>query len=238
MIVLRLGNAVRTRSSGRDTLRRRVAAIGSWVSHEWLWLIGVALALPASFLVVAAWALAGRPVRGTEGLLGQLGALVTTAQFVLGCVLAVTAMYQARQNAETARRTQERDVAERRRERIGIVHAFVGSAIEGVGHASSFAALQHEGLRKWIPQSRAQQEFVYREWERLREAGAAVAKALERIRYSEPDLVPQAEALFDEVMNIHDAAIRGQVDAVQDSAHHVRDALGELRAAVESDGDG
>jgi hypothetical protein len=107
--------------------------IAEWVVASWIWVLGSLFGAAVLILGLVAWEMAGEPVDDTQEALAQLQALFTTVQAALAVTVGMATIYQARATARTHKRMEARDEANKRRDRIGIAHAFVGSAIETAG---------------------------------------------------------------------------------------------------------
>lgn len=84
-------------------IQRRIDAGRKWIARRWLIFAVVTLGAAAWALAGVAWELAGRPVDGTEGQLGQLQALVAVVEFGLASVVGLGVLYQAQQSGRTFR---------------------------------------------------------------------------------------------------------------------------------------
>lgn len=216
--------------------RLHTSVVG-WLTRRWIWIVAVVAGTWVVLLGLLAWRFAGRPVKGTEGLIAQLDILVGVSQVGLALMVALATIHHARVASQMFESLRQREADDRRRERIGIVHAYVGSAIEATGYLGAIAQIQRRGLRtwrRWFPESEATRRFLLSGWEQLADSVAHVSKGLERLRYSEPDLVPSAELLFDVVLDLQRKALDGRIDELQEKAARVRQIAPDLRdAAIE-----
>ncbi len=214
---------------------RFLGSVARWLLQKWIWSVAIVAGTWFVLLALLAWRFAGRPVVGTEGLIAQLNMLVGVSQVGLALMIAIATIHHARVASDTFQSLRQRDEEERRRERIGIVHAFVGSAMEVIGYLGAIAEIQHRGSRswrRWFPEDEATRRLLLSGWEQLSTSVASVSKGLERLRYSESDLVPVAEGLFDVVIELQRRALDGHIEELLDKTTLVRQIATELRDAA------
>lgn len=212
---------------------RTAQGVGTLIGRVWFPALAVVAAVWLIILGLVAWRFAGERVNDVRGLFDQVDMLVGVSQAGLAFMVALAAIQQARIASRTARLMHVRDEQERMRERLGVVHAYVGSAIEVTAYAGAMAEVQRRGLRTWrrlVFASRTAEQIRLTAWRLITDAVAASAKGLELVRYSEPDLEGPAEELFGVVLTIHDLAMEGRSDMIQAEAERIRDMASELRA--------
>jgi hypothetical protein len=208
----------------RGALTRVEPRIRKWWTDKWLSVVGLVLGGLVFLVAGIAWMLAGRPVAGTEGLILQEQMLIAVVQSSLAYAVAMSAIYAARASLR-------RDRADREKQRRGANATLVGSAIECASHASWIAELQRRGLKKHrsvLPEPRAQRDFLVTGWKLLLTSATAVSRGLETVRYEEPDVVPLAEELFDEVSSGLGAAFEGEVEELNRVARRIREVADAL----------
>lgn len=185
--------------------------------------------------VLLAFDLAGRPVIGTEGLMRQHQMLMSVFQIALTFAVTVATLHSASQNAEARRRERRRDEEGRFQEKVGLVHALAGSAIEAIGFGSTVATLQQHAAESPLrfPEPRGVRDLRVVAWTHLAAATAGASKALERIRYSEDDLLDTAERLNSVVIDIQQLASEGRREELEAKAVEVRELHEQLRAEAQ-----
>ena len=128
---------------------RAVLTLGTWIGRIWFAFLAVVAGAWLIVLGLVAWRFAGQRVDDVSGLFEQLDMLVGVSQAGLAFMVALAAIQQARIAGRSTRLMQVRDEQERARERAGVVHAYVGSAIEVAAYAATVSEVQRTGLRTW-----------------------------------------------------------------------------------------
>jgi hypothetical protein len=197
-----------------------------------LFLAGV-LGMVYFVLAAVGWDFAGRPVRGTEGLISQQQMLVSLYQAFLGMTVTIATVFYAMRNHDMATlmhlqfRQSRRDVV------TGAVDDLVGAVNDVAGHAAGLAARRRLARPWWSPHSL----FIARpnatSCRDVSFAVAAAGRAFERIRDRAPHATDAAGAVFDIATELQQAAGRGASFAeLDDIARRGHAACAALRAAA------
>ncbi len=88
----------------------------------------------------------------------------------------------------------------------------MGAGLEVAAYGAWMAELQDEGRKishRLLPEPVAQRELVIASWRQLSDSAVAASKALERIRYDDPDLFDLGDFHYDLVLDLQRARLRG-----------------------------
>jgi hypothetical protein len=190
---------------------------GAWWSSNWIAIVAAVYGIAILFVIAAVWVVIRQEVSHARSLILQ-------GELLIGGIQATLTRGQASTDA---------------RERRGAALNLIGTAIECAGYAGWLAGLQHFGLRWYrrvLPESPAQRAFAVAGWKLFAASAASVARALEVVRFEQPDLVPLGEELFDVVMRAFDAVPKGDQKALERSAADLRRLADQLREATTSTG--
>lgn len=213
-----------------------LTSLGRWFRDWWIWILGISVGLWVALQMIVVWRIGSKPVLGTEGLISQMDMVIGSTQMILAFVVAIAAMNSTRHASRMAMLAIEQDTQTKIRERTHAIDAAIGFAYESAAYAGSLAELQRVGLkwyRRWLPDSRAQLEFSVSISRQLMESVAAAVKAADRLRYSFPDLAPQAVVLSEAVDECLRLSSRGEAEGLLSQAATIRDVAEELRGKAE-----
>lgn len=221
------------------TVKLWLRALGESLAEAWRSKWFVIVALIAGWLVwilsSVTWRVVGEPVPDTAGRLAQMQTLIAMFQAAVTTVAVLAAVHSNRTSLTIARDARTREDRALRNERVGRVNDLVGSSLEAAGQAGVLATFQDLGLhswRRWLPESPAQRDLAVAAWKAFVEAVARASKAVERIRYDDPDLITPAENLFDVVLKMQVVATEGEVARLMDLAREVRSHANQLQSLV------
>lgn len=127
---------------------------------------------------------------------------------------------------------ERKERQQRQAERVGRAQVFAGLCVEAAGYAGVIVEIQRRGLKTWhkfVPEPVVTREFLLQAVPQLNSAVTAVSKALEQLRFSEPDLEEPAGALFDAVMDVYSHSLAGDATEIEVIAARIRQLADDLR---------
>lgn len=204
-------------------------AIQSWWERWWLWVGAVSVLVTVGFLLGLWWRFGQRPPGEVEPYVAFFDSLIGAIGVLVAGTIMLATVHSAARTATMVRLAAERDAAERRIERRTVVNAFVGSALDTALFAGLLAELQRLGLRwrsRWLPDTKAQVEFMVATYTQMVTSAAAVTRARERLRYE----VPELEAVFIPVADLISEAVQA---ASQGKSQRLVSLVEELRQRVD-----
>lgn len=214
---------------------RTIVALKGWWRDWWL-RVSILLLLAVVGLLLSLWWFVGeRTGTGGDVLLRFFDSLVGIAAVCFGGAVTIATIYSATRVARGVALTEQRECAERLERRKARLEALVGATLEAGWYAGSIAELQHRGLKRWrrlVPESVAEREFTLAAWRHVSSAGVSASKALERIRFEDPDIAAVAGEHYDLLLNLQALAFEGRIEDLQEQAERIRVSADALWRAV------
>jgi hypothetical protein len=209
----------------RDRSRRR---------RRILTAIGVAFGLLLAVLAATGVQIAGRPVRGTEGLIAQLEMLIAVLQAMFGLAIALSTIYYAMRTSDMVATMQAGLAADRSGQIDATVSNLVAAALRSASVCGAMAGLMQRSWRWHLPAAAASRDrFAESTLSELIRAVSDVARWAEEVAYRAPDLEGLATALGSAVVDLQDAALHGRVEETHAQSRQLRARIDELRIACE-----
>lgn len=207
------------------------------LDRQWWWSIFALFVLVSAVgaLLYLWWSFGNHPPEEVTPYLNFLNTLVGVLALLFGGMAALSSSRSAGIAAESIRLTAERDRQSMVKERNRAASAFVSAAVHVAGMAGALGEMQRlglKGIRKWLPDSGAQVEFLAMASRELTRAGATLSNTLEGLRFEHPDLVEPAQEVVGVAMQCIGAASAGDTEALMELAAEVRERADELRERV------
>lgn len=216
-------------------LVRLVEGGRAWWRDWWLRLSILFLFAQVGFLLNMWWFVGERTASGEDALIRFFDSLVGIASVFLAGAVTIATCYSASRAARALDLTEDLQAAERTSERKGRINALVGAGLEVAAYGAWMAELQDEGRKishRLLPEPVAQRELVIASWRQLSDSAVAASKALERIRYDDPDLFHLGGFHYDLVLDLQRAAFAGDSDTLQNRAADIRSSADALWSAI------
>lgn len=203
-------------------------------SRRWPLILSTAWALVVTGFV-GLWWFVGERTSENDFLIRFFDSLVGIGSFSLAGAITIATIYSATRSGHAVKLTEAREASARVEKKKGRINALVGASLEAASYGLWMAEIQRRGLKPWrrfIPESEIQRQFAIVSWRQLSAAAVAASKALEQIRYEDPDLLDLAGDHFDVVVELQQAAFEGDPEYLQTSARRIRESADRLWAAV------
>lgn len=211
------------------------ARVRLWWGRWWAVLVSTGWIFVVTGFLGLWWFVGGKTTSEDGVLITFLDSLVGIGSFALAGAVAIATIYSATRVAQGVRLAQEREATQELNQKRGRLEALIGASLEVGAYGASMGEIQRRGLRTWrrfLPEPVAQRELAVSSWRQLSSGAVAASKALERIRYEDPDLLDLAGRHYDLVVELQQAAFDGDLQRLEDCAARIRASADELWAAI------
>lgn len=213
-----------------------VSAARQWWSTWWLPLSVFMLLAVVGFLFNFWWLVGQQTDSDGDALIRFFDSLVGIAAVFFGGSVTIATIYSATRSARAVKMAEERAQADRLAGKKGRLDALIGASLEVGAYGAWMAEIQFRSRKvsnRLFPEPMTQRELVLASWRQLSAAAVAASKALERIRYEDPDVFELAGRHYDLVTELQQAAFEGEPDRLQEQAANIRTSADELWAGIQ-----
>ena len=220
-----------------DLWDRSLLALKTWWRAWWLRLSIFLLLAVVALLLNLWWFVGTRTGTGGATLIVFFDSLVGIGSVFLGGAVTIATAYSASRAARAVELTEERRLIEEDAQKRGRVDALIAASLEAGAYAGWTAHLQQRGLMTWrrfLPEPVAQRKLTLESWRQLSSAVVSASKALERIRYEDPELADRAASHYALVADLHESALKGKIEELNLQGARIRESADELWKAVPS----